>query len=173
MVLEEWFWSCIEVGFRLDDYRYLPKFANEIPSEEDEMRLQNETDMTSFLSSPTAQFNNSTTSNKKRSKEQKEQDRYVFRSGPRFYHGTGPVRTIHFVSPDKLTRIILRINTILTLGKLLGVTAEEIEQDRRNQEGLPPSIPLPKEDKKDTAKPVAAELFDTGSDVDFYGKLRQ
>ena len=41
MVLEEWFWSCIEVGFRLDDYRYLPKFANEIPSEEDEMRLQN------------------------------------------------------------------------------------------------------------------------------------
>ena len=78
MVLEEWFWSCIEVGFRLDDFRYLPKFANEIPSEEDEMRLQNETDMTSFLSSPTAQFNNSTTSNKKRSKEQKEQDRYVF-----------------------------------------------------------------------------------------------
>ena len=75
MVFEEWFWSCIEVGFRLDDYRYLPKFANEIPSEEDEMRLQNETDMTSFLSSPTAQFNSSTTSNKKRSKEQKEQDR--------------------------------------------------------------------------------------------------
>ena len=171
MVLEEWFWSCIEVGFRLDDYRYLPKFANEIPSEEDEMRLQNETDMTSFLSSPTAQFNNSTTSNKKRSKEQKEQDRYVL----------GPVRDFNLVGPSwswscpknsfswswQLTWLILRINTILTLGKLLGVTAEEIEQDRRNQEGLPPSIPLPKEDKKDTAKPVAAELFDTGLDLDF------
>ena len=50
------------------------------------------------------------------------------------------------------------------MGKLLGVTAEEIEQDRRNQEGLPPTKPVPKEDKKDTAKPVAAELFDTGSD---------
>ena len=51
------------------------------------------------------------------------------------------------------------------MGKLLGVTAEEIEQDRRNQEGLPPTKPVPKEDKKDTAKPVAAELFDTGSDI--------
>ena len=52
------------------------------------------------------------------------------------------------------------------MGKLLGVTAEEIEQDRRNQEGLPPTKPVPKEDKKDTAKPVAAELFDTGSDIE-------
>lgn len=104
MVLEEWFWSCIEVGFRLDDYRYLPKFANEIPSEEDEMRLQNETDMTSFLSSPTAQFNNSTTSNRKRSKEQKEQDRYVLGPVRDFKTrsdqvGPGPARKIHFLGP--------------------------------------------------------------------------
>ena len=51
------------------------------------------------------------------------------------------------------------------MGKLLGVTAEEIEQDRRNQEGLPPITINQKENKKDTAKPVAAELYDTGSDI--------
>ena len=74
MVLEEWFWSCIEVGFRLDDYRYLPKFANEIPSEGDEMRLQ------------------------------KEQDRYVLGPVRDFKTrsdqvGPGPARKIHFLGP--------------------------------------------------------------------------
>ena len=71
MVLHEWFWSCIEVNYRINAEPFTPEYAKRLPGENID-----ETNMISFQSAPALPpLHNSSLSkgnNKKRTKEEKQ-----------------------------------------------------------------------------------------------------
>ena len=74
MVLHEWFWSCIEVNYRINADPYTPDYAKLTVSTLARHNAIDETNMISFESAPTLSpmQNASFKGNKKRTKEEKE-----------------------------------------------------------------------------------------------------
>ena len=73
MVHEEWFWSCIEVNYRINADPHTPEYAKRLPGDNID-----ETNMLSFQSVPTLSPQNiSLSKGKKKTKEEKEWTRYV------------------------------------------------------------------------------------------------